>query len=80
MHIDPALSVMSMTPARMLVAVEGGTVFLKISGRASVACSVDFQKLVASLKESGMASFVCNLKDCLMMDSTFLGVLAGFRS
>jgi anti-anti-sigma regulatory factor len=78
MHIDRALSVMSITPARLLVAVEGGTVFLKITGRASVACSVDFQKLVAGLKERGLSNFVCNLKDCLMMDSTFLGVLAGF--
>jgi anti-anti-sigma factor len=78
MHIDPAFSVMSMTPAHMMVAVEGGTVYLKISGRASVACSVDFQKLVSGLKERGFSNFVCNLKDCPMMDSTFLGVLAGF--
>ena len=50
---------------------------IKIAGRASFNSSVDFKTLINSLSQRGFDSFVLDLTDCLLMDSTFLGVLAG---
>jgi len=50
---------------------------IKIAGRASFNSSVDFKTLVNGLAHKGFCRFVLDLTDCLLMDSTFLGVLAG---
>src|SRR5881396_3440877 len=50
---------------------------IKIAGRASFNSSVDFKTLINSLSQRGFYSFVLDLTECLLMDSTFLGVLAG---
>ncbi|SRR6266511_3141319 len=60
------------------VAATNQLALVKISGRASFNCSVDFKKLVYGLQEEGHRCFVLDLTDCLILDSTFLGVLAGF--
>lgn len=51
---------------------------IKISGRANFSSSIDFKTLVQELRQKGYAYFVLDLTDCTLMDSTFLGVLAGF--
>ena len=51
---------------------------VKISGQANFASSIDFKTLVNELQQKGCTEFVLDLTDCLLMDSTFLGVLAGF--
>jgi anti-anti-sigma regulatory factor len=51
---------------------------IRISGRANFTSSIDFKTLVTELKAKGYNFFVLDLKDCTLMDSTFLGVLAGF--
>jgi anti-sigma B factor antagonist len=51
---------------------------IRISGRANFTSSVDFKLLVNELLQKGYIYFVLDLTDCLLMDSTFLGVLAGF--
>jgi len=51
---------------------------VKVVGRADVAASVDFRTLVSELRQKGYTFFVLDLSECLLMDSTFLGVLAGF--
>jgi anti-sigma B factor antagonist len=51
---------------------------IKISGRANFHSSVDFKTLLSELCAKGYAWFVLDLSECLLMDSTFLGVLAGF--
>ncbi len=51
---------------------------IRISGRANFHSSVDFKTLLGELVAKGYAWFVLDLTDCLLMDSTFLGVLAGF--
>ncbi|MDX1950602.1 MAG: STAS domain-containing protein [Verrucomicrobiota bacterium] len=61
----------------ILVAILEKTVFLKISGRASFNSSVEFKNIVTELLARGYQHFVLDLADCLTMDSTFLGVLAG---
>src|ERR1044072_2605892 len=60
------------------VAVTDEVALVKISGRASFNCSVDFKTLVYELRDRGYRKFVLDLSECLILDSTFLGVLAGF--
>jgi len=52
-------------------------VVIKIAGRANFASSVDFKTLIQRLRAEGYLRFVLDLSECLLMDSTFLGVLAG---
>lgn len=51
---------------------------VKIAGRANFSSSIDFRTLVTELQQKGYSCFVLDLSECLLMDSTFLGVLAGF--
>lgn len=51
---------------------------VKIQGRANFASSIDFNTVVSRLRELGFSYFVIELSECALMDSTFLGVLAGF--
>jgi anti-sigma B factor antagonist len=69
---------MSVPSAKMLVFACEPLVCIKIVGRANVASSIDFKRLVNGLMEKAVGRFVLDLSECLLMDSTFLGVLAGF--
>ena len=51
---------------------------IKITGRVNFNSSIDFRTLVARLQASGLLYFVIDLSECVLMDSTFLGVMAGF--
>jgi anti-sigma B factor antagonist len=61
----------------MLVMVNEHFACIRIIGRANFASSVDFKALVDELRQKGCECFVLDLSECLLMDSTFLGVLAG---
>ena len=52
-------------------------VCVKVAGRANFSGSVDLKTLVSSMWAKGYHHFVLDLSECLLMDSTFLGVLAG---
>ncbi len=67
---------MSANANEMSVAVVDGHACLRICGRANFASSVDFRRLIDGLREQGNRRFRLDLCDCLIMDSTFLGVLA----
>jgi anti-sigma B factor antagonist len=69
---------MAKTPPSLQVAVVEETAFIKIAGRANFTVSVNFKTLVSELRERGYSAFVLDLGECMTMDSTFLGVLAGF--
>ena len=51
---------------------------IKIAGRANFASSLDFKTLLNELAQKGYRHFIIDLGQCVLMDSTFLGVLAGF--
>src|SRR5580765_6447938 len=68
---------MKPTASELLVCVEDKKAWIKIAGRASFNSSVDFKSLVTGLSQKGFHRFVLDLTDCPLMDSTFLGVLAG---
>ena len=61
----------------MSVAVVEQMAFIKLPGRANFATSVDFKTLVNGVRDQGVNHFVLDLGECVTMDSTFLGVLAG---
>jgi len=62
----------------MLVYVTGHSACVRIVGRANFTSSIDFKILLNELVQKGFDCFVLDLSDCILMDSTFLGVLAGF--
>jgi anti-anti-sigma factor len=61
----------------LLVAVVDHAAIVKVNGRANFTTSVTFKRLFNELRERGFERFVLDLSDCVTMDSTFLGVLAG---
>jgi len=66
------------TSAKLLVFVSGRLACVKILGRANFTSSIDFKTLLNELIGKGFTCFVLDLSECLLMDSTFLGVMAGF--
>src|SRR5215475_3756315 len=69
---------MNTSSARMLVLAGEHFACVKIIGRANFTSSIDFKTLINELRQKGYTYFVLDLSECLLMDSTFLGVLAGF--
>jgi len=61
----------------LLVAIVDHAAIIKINGRANFTTSVTFKRLFTELRQRGFDSFILDLGECLTMDSTFLGVLAG---
>ncbi len=51
---------------------------VKIAGRANFSSSIDFRALMRELLARGYEYFVLDLSECMLMDSTFLGVLSDF--
>src|ERR1043166_5769393 len=68
---------MSTPSARLFVLVGEQFACIKITGRANYSSSIDFKTLVNELRQKGYTYFVLDLSECALMDSTFLGVLAG---
>jgi len=68
---------MSTPTAKMSVLVGDNFSCIRISGRANFNSSVDFKTLVNELERKGFHYFVLELSECMLMDSTFLGVLTG---
>jgi anti-anti-sigma factor len=64
--------------AEMLVLVCKNLTCVKITGRANFTFSPDFKTLVSELHRRGCRHFIIDLSECVHMDSTFLGVMAGF--
>jgi anti-anti-sigma factor len=52
-------------------------VVVRINGRANFQSSVDFKATLLELWQRGATRFILDLTDCQLMDSTFLGVMAG---
>ena len=68
---------MNATPVSLEVWVDDHFVCVRIAGRAGCANSVDFRTLLLGLRDKGHKRFILDLTKCQLMDSTFLGVLAG---
>ncbi len=68
---------MSLQPAKLLVQVGEREVRLRITGRANFTSGPDFKNLITGLHDKGYRHFVIEMSDCVLMDSTFLGLLCG---
>ncbi|MGB7769270.1 MAG: STAS domain-containing protein [Verrucomicrobiia bacterium] len=51
---------------------------VKIMGRANFTYGPDFKMLLTELARRGYGHLIIDLSECALMDSTFLGILAGF--
>jgi anti-sigma B factor antagonist len=69
---------MSSPSAKLSVLVGKQRACVKVAGRASFMFSPDFKALLTGLSDKGYRRFAIDLSECVLMDSTFLGVLAGF--
>jgi anti-anti-sigma regulatory factor len=67
-----------MSSANLSVLVGRNFACIKIAGRANFSSSPDFKTLLNELAQKGYSHFIIDLADCVLMDSTFLGVLSGF--
>jgi anti-sigma B factor antagonist len=52
-------------------------VWIRVTGRANFTCCVDFKALINGLWQQNYRRFLLDLTNCMLMDSTFLGVLSG---
>src|SRR3989442_12576041 len=68
---------MSNGPANLQVCVGDEAVCVRIAGRATFHVSVNFKTLLTTLWQQGKPRFILELSECQLMDSTFLGILAG---
>lgn len=64
-------------PGTLRIAVLDQIVWIKISGRANFTSSIDLKRVVNELWDRGYRRFVFDISNCVLMDSTFLGVMAG---
>ena len=60
----------------LLVAQNDDVICIKIKGRATVKTSVPLKALMEERRANGIVHYILALDECLVMDSTFLGVLA----
>jgi anti-anti-sigma regulatory factor len=67
-----------MSSANLSVLVGKNFACIRICGRANFACSPDFKAVLGGLEQKGFRRFIIELGECVLMDSTFLGVLSGF--
>jgi anti-sigma B factor antagonist len=69
---------MAVSSANLSVLVGKNFACVKIAGRANFGFAPDFKTLLGELMQKGYGHFIIDLSECVLMDSTFLGVLAGF--
>ena len=64
-------------PSSVLVGSLGRTVWLKVNGRGTFQNSPGVKEFVKQMIQRGHREFVVDLDACELMDSTFMGTLAG---
>jgi anti-sigma B factor antagonist len=69
---------MAIPPAKILVLADENSACIKIVGRANFTYGPDLKTLLARLAQKGYGHFIIDLSECALMDSTLLGILAGF--
>jgi len=67
---------MALPRCQLTYLLEPPTGYIRIVGRAAVEGARDFKALVERLKGQGAGQICLDLSGCLLMDSTFSGVLA----
>jgi len=61
----------------ILVGVSGPAVWIKVEGRGSFLNSGNLKEFAREMVDRGYREFIVDLQNCAMMDSTFMGTMAG---
>jgi anti-sigma B factor antagonist len=64
-------------PASILVGVNGKAVYISVRGKGSFQNSPELKEFARQMFERGQRIFIFDLGECSVMDSTFMGTLAG---
>ncbi len=59
------------------VGVNGPAVWVRVAGRGNFLNSGGLKEFARAMVNKGYREFVIDLQDCVMMDSTFMGTMAG---
>jgi anti-anti-sigma factor len=59
------------------VGLTGYAAWVRVGGRGTFQNSAGLKEFAAKMQRRGLREFVIDLKDCELMDSTFLGTLTG---
>jgi anti-sigma B factor antagonist len=59
------------------VGVNGHAVWVKVQGRGTFLNSGEFKQFTREMVNRGYRDFIIDLENCAMMDSTFMGTMAG---
>jgi anti-sigma B factor antagonist len=65
------------SPASILVGVTNRAVYVRVAGKGSFQNSPALKEFSKQMLERGFRNFVVDLQGCSVMDSTFMGTLAG---
>ena len=67
----------SVVQSSIQVGVHGPAVWVKVEGKGSFLNSGNFKEFARQMVERGYREFVVDLDKCVMLDSTFMGTMAG---
>ena len=62
---------------RLAVAIQGTSAYIRVLGRGSFKISTSLKEFGRTAMEQGCRCLALDMADCIGMDSTFMGVLAG---
>lgn len=65
------------TPPSILVGTDNKTVWVRVEGKGSFLNSTGLKEFAKEMVNRGHREFLVDLKGCPVMDSTFMGTLAG---
>lgn len=77
MRFPPPNSLAVSVASSVQVGVSGPSVWIRVSGRGSFQNSGGVKEFGAEMARRGHREFIVDLAECELMDSTFLGTLAG---
>jgi len=61
----------------ILVGISGPAVWVKVEGKGSFLNSGNLKEFARAMVDRGYREFIVDLRNCAMMDSTFMGTMAG---
>jgi anti-sigma B factor antagonist len=67
----------STVQSSILVGVNGPSVWIKVEGKGSFLNSGSLKEFAREMVDRGYRQFIVDLEKCSMMDSTFMGTMAG---
>jgi anti-sigma B factor antagonist len=75
-HID-LVSCVTEVESSIQVGVNGPAVWVKVEGKGSFLNSGNLKEFAQEMVNRGYREFIIDLENCAMMDSTFMGTMAG---